>query len=281
MKTFLLTSGALPFSTRTLAAVLVSALATATLTTSAAPAGTGEGKKRQRPAAAAQRTGAEPGTAAVEALRPFDKNENRKIDADELTALQHSYGALKKLDANGNGEIEPAELERLHTAMASESSAPSGSGPGADDRKGRALTGLREVDKNANRKVDADEVPALEKMLGGGRVMERLDQNGNGKLEPDEVDRLNERLSGQGAGGLLGAFRSRFGGSSSSARKAPEARPASPLNVPPPIIPPRPEDEKPTPPPTPEPKPGATPTPTPMPFPSSGAGPKPPGGFGT
>lgn len=259
-------------------AVLLPVWGTSTLA-SAAAQDAGQGRKRPAAAAAAHQGAG----SAVEALKIFDKNEDQRIDNEELTALQSSFGALKKLDANGNGEIEPEELERLNAAT--EASATGRPAATADERKGRALglMGLQEVDKNDNRQVDPEEVADLEKLLGNGRVMQRLDQNNNGKLEPDEVKQLNERL-GQRDGGFLGTLRSRFGGSASRpASPVPEAAaPANPLNVPRPIVPPKPEDERPAPAPTPEGKAEVQPEPPPLsPFPSSGPGPKPPGGFGT
>ncbi|MFN0080019.1 MAG: EF-hand domain-containing protein [Prosthecobacter sp.] len=139
------------------------------------------GKTKKRPAAAQQ------GGDAAEVLKPFDKNENHQIDADELVALQKSFAALKKLDKNSNGEIEQAEVE------IPKSSAAAGRGE-------RAFLGLSKADKNGNRKIDADEVEELQKVLAGGKIMTRLDQNGNGKLEPSEVEVLNRRI-GQHRGG--------------------------------------------------------------------------------
>lgn len=137
-------------------------------------------KARKRPAAQP----ASDGASAV--LKPFDKNENRQIDADELAAMQKSYAALRKLDRNSNGEIEQAEVDSLKA-------------PATDDRKSRMLAGFKQVDKNGNHKIDPEEVAALQKMLSGGQMLSRLDQNGNGKLEAGEIDRLNQRLA-QGIG---------------------------------------------------------------------------------
>lgn len=192
-------------------------------------------KKQQRPAHAH-------GSAATEALKPFDKNANQQIDPDELAPLQQSFSALKKLDANSNGEIEQSEIDSL------KSSAPDPA------RGGRALAGFRQVDKNSNRKIDPEEVPELEKLLGGSRLMSRLDQNGNGKLEPAEVERLNERV-GKGMGRAKGGTSS----SAPSLSKPPE-KPAAPP------VPPTPEEEK-----VPEPTKPAAPA----------AEPTPPGNFGT
>lgn len=240
-------------------AVLVPALGAAT----ASAAATGAGKNRKRPAAAAAERAATESHGTVDALKIFDKNGNERIDADELAAVQSSFGALKKLDANGNGEIEQSELDHLNAAAAHPSARP-----GADGHRGRALAGLREVDKNGNHQVDPEEVGDLEKMLAGGRIMERLDQNGNGKLEPDEVKHLNERIGKGFSGARPGKP------AEPSVRRAPEKS----ITVPAPIVPPKPEDEKPgaTSAPATEAKPEAAPSPA-----TSGSGPKPPGGFGT
>lgn len=139
-----------------------------------------------------------------EALKLFDKNNNQLIDPEELAALQQSFSALRKLDVNSNGEIEQAEVDRPKDA------------PSMPKRRGRGLAGLQQVDKNGNRKIDAHEVEALEKLLAGGRMMSRLDQNGNGKLEPAEVERLNERISKGFGRGRKGA------GTPPPAKKAPE-----------------------------------------------------------
>ena len=127
----------------------------------------------------------------ADALKPFDKNGNHQIDADELAAVQKVFTALGKLDKNANGEIEQREV-----AAASAPARPGAPG----GRLVKAAEGLKKVDKNGNHKIDADEIEALQKVLAGGRIMTRLDQNGNGKLEPGEVERLNQRIA-QGAGG--------------------------------------------------------------------------------
>lgn len=148
----------------------------------------------------------------AEVLKPFDKNGNHQIDADELVAVQKAFSALGKLDKNANGEIEQSEV----------ASASSPTRPGAPGgRLARAAEGLKRVDKNGNRRIDPDEIPQLEKMLtaGAGEMMKRLDQNGNGKLEESEVARLNERLE-KGMAGRGGAT----GGSSATPgfRRPPE-----------------------------------------------------------
>lgn len=141
-----------------------------------------------------------------EVLKAFDKNGNQQIDADELPAVQKAFTVLKKLDKNDNGEIELVEVERPKA-------------PAADSRRERMIAGFKEVDKNGNRKIDADEIEALQKRLQGGKILSRLDQNGNGKLEPSEVARLNERLSQD----LPGRSGKAPASPASSFRKPPEA----------------------------------------------------------
>lgn len=140
------------------------------------------------------------GESLPEGLGPFDKNGNRRIDGDELTAVQGAFSTLKKLDLNANGEIEPGEIR---------ASMPGGSRSRPDGVRARAAAGLQRVDKNGNRRIDADEVASLEKMLGGGKgeMMKRLDQNGSGRLEEAEIARLNERLEKGGGSGRPGAGR--------------------------------------------------------------------------
>ncbi len=144
---------------------------------------------------------------AAEALKNFDKNQDHKIDADELPALQQAFAALKKLDKNSNGEIELAEVEHPQSSP-------------ADGRKGRMLEHFKQIDKNGNHKIDADEVEALQKMIAGGRIMSRIDHNGNGKIDPDEVERLNHHLEH----GMPGKGRPSASSTSPSVRKAPEKK---------------------------------------------------------
>jgi hypothetical protein len=151
------------------------------------------------------RPGARPDGATAEVLKNFDKNENKQIDADELSAVQRAFMTLKNLDKNSDGEIEQAEVDALKA-------------PASRTRGGRSFAGLRSADKNSNRKIDLDEIEGLQKALAGSPIMSRLDQNGNGKLEPSEVDHLNQRME-QG--------RKRLGTSATPppVRKPPEKKP--------------------------------------------------------
>ena len=133
-----------------------------------------------------------------EVLKPFDKNGNRQIDADELAAVQKAFSALGKLDKNANGEIEQGEVAAAAT--------PAGR-TRPDGVRARAAEGLKRVDTNGNHRIDPDEIATLEKMLanGKGEMLKKLDQNGNGKLEESEIARLNERLEKGGAARRPGA----------------------------------------------------------------------------
>lgn len=123
-----------------------------------------------------------------EVLQPFDKNGNHQIDAEELPALQQAYTTLKNLDKNANGELELTEVETPKS-------------PAMGGRRGRMLAGFKEVDKNGNHKIDADEVANLEKKLAGRKIMTRLDHNSNGKIDADELAQLNQRLAHSGRRG--------------------------------------------------------------------------------
>lgn len=153
-----------------------------------------------------QKSEARPEGPNAEVIKLFDKNGDHQIDADELPALQKAFGVLKSLDKNNNGEIELAEVERPKPSA-------------TDDRRARMLAGFKQVDKNGDHKIDADEVEGLQKMIAGGRIMKHLDQNGNGKLDPNEVETLNSRI-GHGIRGK------RPGASPApSVRKPPEKKP--------------------------------------------------------
>ena len=158
----------------------------------------------------------QPASELSEALRPFDKNGNRQIDADELAAVQKAFSALGKLDKNANGEIEQGEVAAAATPAGH--SRPEG-------MRARAAEGLKKVDTNGNHRIDPDEIATLEKMLasGKGEMLKRLDQNSNGKLEESEIARLNERLEKGGAARRPGAK----GASTPGFRRPPE-KPADP-----------------------------------------------------
>lgn len=146
-----------------------------------------------------------------EVLKPFDKNGNHQIDADELAAVQKAFSALGKLDKNANGEIELGEVAAA--------AAPAGRSR-LEGLRARAAEGFKKVDVNGNHRIDPDEIAALEKMLasGSGEMVKRLDQNGNGKLEEAEIARLNERMAKGGAARRPGAA----GATTPSFRRPPE-----------------------------------------------------------
>ncbi len=137
-----------------------------------------------------KRPGAAPSGDMAEALKPFDKNGNQQIDGDELAALQKTFGVLRKLDKNTNGEIEQSEVAQPKPS-------PASTGKGT---RNHAFAGIQKADKNGNHKIDADEIEGLQKLLveSGAKIMAKLDQNKNGKLEESEVAMLNDRIASRG-----------------------------------------------------------------------------------
>ena len=95
---------------------------------------------------------------ASKALLSLDKNNNRKIDAEELRPTFPSMGQ----GAGNNG--------------------PAGAGPFAQQMLDRVF---RQSDKDGDGKLSADEVP--ERM---SQAFDRGDTNGDGLLEKSEVEEL-------------------------------------------------------------------------------------------
>jgi Ca2+-binding EF-hand superfamily protein len=126
------------------------------------------------------RHGGHHGGAAVEALNSYDKNANHRIDADELPLLQKAFSAMRTLDKNADGQIDPSEADSIKA--------------GGHGKAGHTRGQLRKADKNGNRKIDSDEIAALQNSLAGTPAMSRLDRNNNGKLDENEIDRVNKRL---------------------------------------------------------------------------------------
>lgn len=124
--------------------------------------------------------------AAVEALKPYDKNSNKEIDGDELAAVQKAFteapsGALAALDKNKDGKLEASEVKL----------------------RGRGAIGglVKELDKDGNRKLEGPELDALKKKFEAepkGSLAE-LDKNSDGKLEDGEIKALTDRLDKRAA----------------------------------------------------------------------------------
>lgn len=89
---------------------------------------------------------------------------------------------------------------------------------GARGAKGeRPAKTLRDLDKNANRQIDGDEVDALKKQFAAEpkSALARFDKNADSKLDDDEVKALNEVMAKRGqrkAAGGKAAGRKAAGG---------------------------------------------------------------------
>lgn len=63
---------------------------------------------------------------------------------------------------------------------------------------------LKTFDKNENRQIDADELPALQKAFS---ALKHLDKNSNGEIEQAEVDAMKARSREAGRGHMLAGSR--------------------------------------------------------------------------
>ncbi len=154
--------------------------------------------------------------AAIEALKAFDKNGNKKIDGDEIAAVQKAFaeaptGAMKPLDSNKDGKLDEMELRQT--------------GP-----RGSFAAILKEIDKDKNHKFEGPEIEALRtKFAADPKAFGKIDHNGNGKLDDDEIAKLNERMAGRAQAGA----RSKPGGKTAPAMPAPKDPPAAEALKPP------------------------------------------------
>jgi hypothetical protein len=124
---------------------------------------------------------------AVRALRPFDKDRSRSIDADELASLNESYaaaptGPLATLDADNDGHIDAAEIASLSLGPPS-------------------VKGLKKFDQDGNFRLEAEEVETLRQQFASAPTgpLRAWDRNADSRLDDDEIAKINERLARQSA----------------------------------------------------------------------------------
>lgn len=146
--------------------------------------------------------------AAAEALRGFDKNGNKTVDGEELAAVKKSFaeapsGPLAALDKNKDAKLDDDEIKA------------------ASGRRVVAAL-IREMDKDANHKIEGAEAEALRKKLEADPkgALSQMDRNGNAKLDDDELAKINERLAARAAETGTGKK------SKKSKKNAPAATPA-------------------------------------------------------
>jgi hypothetical protein len=132
-------------------------------------------------------------TKAQEALRRFDKNNNGKLDPNEMLAARNAAKAerdeakrakeaegtkaqnamlrdfLKRFDANGNGQLDAMEANQMQRAMAG----PAGGGATGSNAKGGSSINpslLKKYDANRNGRLEPSEAQAIKDDLVRGRL---------------------------------------------------------------------------------------------------------------
>lgn len=126
--------------------------------------------------------------AAIEALKPFDKNGNKTIDGEELAEVNKVFaaapsGPLAALDKNKDGKLDEAELKVLQAR--------------------RAIGAImKELDKDGNHKLEGPEIDALKKKFEADPkgALAAIDRNSDGKLDDEEVKMLTERFAKRAEG---------------------------------------------------------------------------------
>lgn len=106
----------------------------------------------------------------------FAANEGLSAKAKKLQAheARRELADLKKYDANGNGELDPAEVAAKK----------------ADAKAKRDAAVLKKYDANGNGVLDPEEQAKEEadlKAKHDAAVLKKYDKNGNGVLDPSEA----------------------------------------------------------------------------------------------
>ena len=135
---------------------------------------------------------------------------------------------MKKLNVLFAGMFALAMVAPLRAADGDNPPAPPGDKPAPSDadkpaaarekKPGRGERGakgerpaktLRDLDKNANRQIDGDEVDALKKHFEAAPKgpFARFDKNADSKLDDDEVKAINQMMAKRGQGKAPGGRR--------------------------------------------------------------------------
>ncbi len=82
------------------------------------------------------------------ALKKLDKNENKQIDGDEVTALKEAFAKApadsklkKRIDRNGNGTLDEKEIKGLNKRLAAHGE--------KDGKKAKKASGKKKGKKKA------------------------------------------------------------------------------------------------------------------------------------
>ena len=148
-------------------------------------------------------------------LAALDADQDGVISKSEI---KNAAAALKKLDKNGDGELDAEEMRPTRSEGGrgrggAQEGGPGGErgGPGGErggpggERGGRSagaggmMDRIMSQDKNKDGKLSKDEVD--ERMLP---MFDRLDTNSDGSIEKSEVEAAAARMGGGGSGGRRG-----------------------------------------------------------------------------
>lgn len=124
---------------------------------------------------------ARPGGAGL--MAALDRNGNGKLEPEEIDL---AVASLRKLDRNEDGEITPEEVRG--GTEGDRAGRPAG-GPGAGPGERRGLPDFSRIDQDGDGKISKDEAPV--------RMRERFDQmdgNGDGFIDKVEQEELIKRL---------------------------------------------------------------------------------------
>ena len=134
-------------------------------------------------------------------LAALDADQDGVISKSEI---KNAAAALKKLDKNGDGELDAEEMRPTRSEGGRGRGGAQEGGPGGE-RGGRSagaggmMDRIMSQDKNKDGKLSKDEVD--ERMLP---MFDRLDTNSDGSIEKSEVEAAAARMGGGGSGGRRG-----------------------------------------------------------------------------
>ena len=141
-------------------------------------------------------------------LAALDADQDGVISKSEI---KNAAAALKKLDKNGDGELDAEEMRPTRSeggrgrggaqegGPGGERGGPGGERGGRSEGAGGMMDRIMSQDKNKDGKLSKDEVD--ERMLP---MFDRLDTNSDGSIEKSEVEAAAARMGGGGSGGRRG-----------------------------------------------------------------------------
>ncbi len=141
----------------------------------------------------------------------------RAADEPKKPGLGQGQGReqmIKRFDKNGNGQLDPDEMQAAREAMQKLGGGQGGKpGQGMPNREEM----IKKFDKNGNGQLDPDEMQAARQSMGGpggrpgqggkpgqgpgnGEMMKKFDKNGDGQLDDSEKAAMREAMQKLGGG---------------------------------------------------------------------------------